>query len=472
VFSVGGSESPDTALPASDWSHDLVELQSGDKDQDAAILASATANDESVILASPETSEAVHGWNVLYQLAETIGTIFSVNEFLERMTDIIFQNLPADRIFVLMRDAERNEMKPEVVRHRTPARQRTKITTSRRIINHVLRTKEGVLCTNAQTDMRFGADQKDSSIHQLGLRSVICVPILSHYEVSGVIHIDCSMAMHTYTEQQLLVATAIGKMAGMAIENARLIETRLEKERLAAVGETVAHLSHNIRNILQGMRSGADVIEMGLRRGKLDRVQGGWTIVQRNLERTIRLATNMLTFSKQRTPLIELAQLNDVVEDAVAITTRQSEDKGVTVKTDLDDLDLVPLDIDGIHQVATNILLNAIDAAPKDTGTVLVRTQYDAEATEVRLAISDNGPGIPDEERASVFEAFHSTKGQGGTGLGLAASRKIVDELEGNIEIHSSPDGTTFVVRLATSHSRLSVPPTEQGPTSEVGAQA
>ena len=434
---------------------DLVELDNEDQHVDSSILASASANDESVILASPETTEAVHAWNIIYQIAEIIGTFVSVDDLLQRMTDIVFKRLHVDRFFILMREGEGDELQPRVVRYRTHTKgQRDKITTSRRIINHVLQTKEGVLCANAQTDVRFGPDTKDSSVHRLGLRSVICVPILTHDRVAGIIHLDCNMASHTYTQQHLLLATTIGRMAGMAIENARLIQSRMEHERLAAVGETVAHLSHSIRNILQGMRSGADVIEMGLQRDSLENVGAGWQIVQRNVERTYRLATNMLTFSKERQPLIEMAQLNTIIQEVIGLTQRQADDKRVKLLIDLDDLPAFPLDVDGIHQVAANVIINAIDAVPVDTGRILVSTRYHPQDERIMLAVSDNGPGIPEHELGLIFDAFHSTKGQRGTGLGLAAARQIVEELKGSIEVKSSTEGTTLLIHLNTGESK------------------
>jgi len=444
---------------------DLVELAGVDRQFDSSILASAAANDESVILASPEVSDAVHSWNIMYQLAEAISTFVSVDDFLERMTDIIIRNLHVDRIFVLMCEGEGQVPKPRIVRHRTGGKAlQEKITTSRSLINHVLQTKEGVLCANASSDDRFGADARDSSLHRLGLRSVLCVPILAHDQVAGIIHIDCNMTQHTYTQAQLHLATTIGRMAGMAIENARLIESRMAHERLAAVGETVAHLSHSIRNILQGMRSGAEVVEMGLRRESTESVRAGWQIVQRNVDRIYRLATNMLTFSKERAPQIEMAQLNKIVEEAVVLTQRQATDKGVALYTELADMPAIPLDIDGIHQVATNVVINAIDAAPRDTGRVTVGTQYDAKAGVATLRVADNGPGIPPDQIEHIFDAFHSTKGQKGTGLGLAATKKIVEELQGKIEIQSTAGGTVFLVYLKTTVGELADSEKTHGP--------
>ena len=464
---VFNGDAPSSPTADSKYDEQRVEWGLEDESIDSSILASASASEQSVILASPETYEAVHAWNVMYQVAEAIGTFGSVADFLERVADIISRHLEFDRIFVLMRDERGDALKPIAVREQGRSEDSGgKITTSRRIISHVISTKEGVLCSNAQSETRFGADQKDASIHHFGLRSVICVPILTREEVIGVIHLDCGMASHTYTQQQLLLTTAIGKMVGMAIENERLIQSRVEHERLAAVGETVAHLSHGIRNILQGMRSGADVIGSALERENLNDVSAGWKIVQRNLERTYRLASNMLTFSKDRQPCIELAQLNKLVGEVVQLLAQLASDKGVSIEADYDDLPPVPLDVDGIHQVTTNIIINAIDACPKETGRIVVRTFVDDGGDQVTISISDNGPGIPGPELKKIFDPFFSSKGHGGTGLGLAAAKQIVDEMSGSIAVESTREGTTFTVRFSTSHPKLADSDETHGPGS------
>jgi signal transduction histidine kinase len=378
-------------------------------------------------------------------------------EFLEQVADTIFDHFAVDRCFILLRDPKTGTLEPQVVRWRIPAeRDGQKITTSRTIINHVLEKREGVLCANAMTDQRFADDSKEGSIHRMRLHSVICVPILTHDEVHGIIHMDCSMHHHTYTHQQMQLAATIGRMAGLAIENAQLLAARMRNERLAATGETVAYLSHHIRNILQGIRSGADVLELGLKRNNLDNIRSGWQIMRRNLDRTYQLATNMLAFSKQRVPNIEMAQLNRVVEEVVALAQRQADDRHVMLLPDLDELPPIPLDVDGIHQAVLNIVTNALDAAPADKGRVLVKTSFDAKAGEALVTVQDNGPGIPPEALSVLFEPFHSTKGQRGTGLGLAAARKVVTELGGRIDVRSKVgEGTTFAVHLPTSARAL-----------------
>ena len=135
----------------------------------------------------------------------------------------------------------------------------------------------------------------------------------------------------------------------------------------------------------------------------------------------------MLTFSKDRRPRIESTALNPIIEEVVALVQTRADEKGVMVLTDLEELPDIHLDPHGIHQVAHNIVLNAIDATPADTGRVNIRTTFDAVRSLVLLSISDNGPGIEDAAIGGIFEAFHSSKGNAGTGLGLAAAKKIVE---------------------------------------------
>ncbi len=429
---------------------DLVDLDLSIPSGGSSILSVVDASAESVILQPPETADAVAAWNVVYKIAEMIGTIESVEAFLGRMTDIIFDHLIVDRLILLMYSPDTDKLTPQVVRYRSRQRgRRPKIVTSQTIINHVLKTREGILCANAMTDDRFSRESKQDSIHRLGLRSIICVPIIAREQIRGILHLDCSMSRHTYTQEQLRIAVAVGRLAGMAIENMQLLESHVHTERLAAAGETVAYLSHYIRNILQGMQGGAEVVEQGLKTRCMETTQSGWALIRRNLDRILALTVNMLTFSKERQPCVEMSQLERFIEDAVALVQNRADEKSVMILTDLEDMPPVPLDPDGIHQVLNNIILNAIEAVPSSGGRVNISTSYRADEGQVIVSISDNGPGIEPEERDKIFDAFHSSKGQGGTGLGLAAANKIVTELKGEIEFESVVgEGTTFHIKL------------------------
>ena len=445
---------------------DLVDLDLSIPSAGSSILTAVDASAESVILQPPEAADAVAAWNVVYKIAGMIGSIESVEAFLERVTDIVFDHLVADRLILLMYSPATDKLTPQIVRYRSQQRgRRPKIVTSQTIINHVLKTKDGILCANAMTDDRFTGENKQDSIHRLGLRSIICVPIIARDQIHGILHLDCSMSRHTYTQEQLRIAVAVGRLAGMAIENTQLLETRVQTERLAATGETVAYLSHYIRNILQGMQGGAEVVEHGLKSKSIETTESGWGLIRRNLDRILALTVNMLTFSKERSPRIEISQLERTVEDVVALVRKRADEKQVMVLTDLEEMPPVPLDPDGMHQVLNNIILNAIEAAPTGSGRINISTSYRPDDGQVVVSIRDNGPGIEPQNRDKVFDPFHSSKGQGGTGLGLAAANKIIAELNGEIEFESVVgEGTTFHVKLPIESAELADSEDTHGP--------
>ncbi len=432
---------------------DLVTLDAGSPSLDSSVVASVPSNEDSVVLAAPETANAVKAWNAMRELSDVIGTLMPTDRLLARVLDIIFEEVETDRGVIFVRDEATGDLLPEVVRYRGQRPEggadAESIIASRTIINHVVGSREGVLCSNAVTDKRF---QSGKSVQNLGMRSVICAPIAARDQILGVIHLDCPVTRHTYSEYELRLITAIGYQTGLAIENARLVQQHMQQERLAAAGETVAYLSHYIKNLLQGMRSGADVLRMGLDKQELPLAAQGWKIVERNLDRSYNLMTNMLAFSKRREPRLEPLQVNRIVEEVVELVQKQADAKHVVLLTEVgDDVPPVPLDYDGIHQVILNIVTNAIDAVDANTGVITVRTRFEPEARAVILSVADNGPGVPEDLRDKVFEPFRSTKGHGGTGLGLAVARKIVREMGGQIKLVTPRDGgAEFVVHLST----------------------
>ncbi|MFH0983423.1 MAG: ATP-binding protein [Planctomycetota bacterium] len=424
---------------------------------DSSILSAIPGNEDSVILATPETAHAVHAWKLMYQIAEAIATFTQVEDLLERITDLICEHLVFDRVMVFLRSPDGEEFWPQVVRCRSAKTgEQPKVTASQTLLDHVRTTRNGVLCADTLTDPRLAAEDEAGGRQNLGLRNILCVPIIAHDEVQGIIYLDCAMAQHTYTQEQLRLVTAIGRMAGMAIENSRLLQSRMQHERLAAMGETVAYLSHHIRNILQGLHGGSDILELGIKRHDLDTIVSAWKILQRNLDRTLHLATNMLTFSTDRQPAFEMVQLNQVVEDAVGLAQHHTEEKGVTLLSDYAEVPPVLLDKEGIHQAILNVLLNAIDASPATTGRVVVSTAYHADDGTAVVSLSDNGPGIEPEKLPYLFEPFHSTKGHRGTGLGLAAAKKVVRECGGEIEVETRPGaGATFRIVIPAGRTRI-----------------
>ena len=446
--------------------HDLVTLDAASESLDASIVASVPTNEDSVVMAAPETASAVKAWRVLRELSDVISSLLPPDRLLARVMDIIFTEVDVDRGIILMRDETSGELLPEVVRFRRIETKRPngpgRIITSRTIMNHVITSRDGVLCSNVVNDQRF---QSGKSVQNLGMRSVVCAPIVAREQVIGVIHLDCPVTQHTYSEHELRLISAIGYQTGLAIENARLVQSHLEQERLAAAGETVAYLSHSIKNMLQGLESGGDLVKRGLGRRDMAVILQGWGIVERNLSKVSTLMMNMLAFSKDREPNLEMIQLNKVIEEVIAEVQQHADRKQVVLLSDLDDLPPIPLDYDGAHQLTLNLVMNAIDAVDAETGIVNVRTRLADDGDAVLLTVTDNGPGVPPDQREKVFEPFHSTKGHAGTGLGLAVALKFVREMGGQLQLTSPDDGgAEFTARLLTEHEDLTPPGETHGP--------
>ncbi|MEM1446078.1 MAG: ATP-binding protein [Planctomycetota bacterium] len=441
-------------------------------EMDVALEHTVPSNDDSVIMSSPEPTQAAQfQLNVIYDLVNLVGTIREKEELVERVMEVVFDHFDADRGFVLLNDEPGMEPIPVVVRRkhdsvtgRINPKAGEAIPYSRTIVQYVMRRGVGVLTSNAMSDQRFASGD---SVQGYNIHSAMCVPIQYKDRFYGVLHLDSQVANYTYTEDQLALLTAIGVQTGLAIANMRLIEARLNSERLAAVGQTVASLSHSIKNILQGMRGGADVVELGLRKGNAPVVKSGWDIVSRNLERIYELTMNMLAFSKQRRPELEMTNLNPMLDEVVGLMQGQYEKKKVALIADFEsNMPPLPLDGGGIHQAVLNLVSNALDASESDTGAVTLSTGFDDGTDEVVITVRDNGEGMTEATRQRLFEPFHSTKGLKGTGLGLVVTKKIVDEHGGRIDVESEPGrGTTFEIRLPIALGPVVNPADTQGPS-------
>jgi len=422
---------------------------------DTAVEKTTASNDDSVIMAVPEPSaQAVEQLSMVYKAMQLVGTNFDRKVLLERVMDLVFEHFEADRGFILLKNDATNRMDPVVVRYRKKPRNQDekRIMVSRTIVQHVVSKGEGVLSSNAMTDKRFAPAD---SVQAYGIRSAMCVPMKFHERTFGIIHLDSQVANYTYTEDQLRLLTAIGAQAGLALSNAELYQQGMHNARLAAVGETVANLSHSIKNILQGMRGGAEVVELGLRRKDYNILDNGWDILSRNLDRIYELTMNMLAYSKQRKPEFQMVNLPSLFREIAELIQPQCDRRNVALIMEVEpDLPPIPADSSGLHQALVNLLNNAVDAVEPDTGAITLRCEFEPTRNEARIVVSDNGAGIDEDGLAKIFQPFYSTKGQRGTGLGLAVTRKIIEEHGGRIEVQSTRgQGTTFNIALSTDEA-------------------
>lgn len=419
-------------------------------------------------------TESDRSLEVMYLTALAVGRTDDLDELLDRVLRLVFDWVDADRGCIMLRDNETNQLRPAARCDRQSSdgsrHADAPISISSTILDYVLDRAEGVRTSDATDDARFDAA---ASIVQGGVREALCVPLQGRYDIVGALYIDTYTSpgqivkrgkTHRFTDEHLRLITAIGHQAALAIEDTFYYSALLQSERLAAMGQTIATLSHHVKNILQGIRGGSYLIESGLKRDDTNAVRRGWTMVDRNQERISNLVMDMLTFSKEREPQKVEADLNETTADVVELMLSRASESGVALTyTPADDLPPAFFDPDAMHQAILNLVTNAIDAVKADhvddvhdesdaqqrspTGVVNVETGFN-ESVGWFVDVIDNGPGVSPEDRQKIFSLFESKKGARGTGLGLPVSAKILKEHGGEIQILDLPEKTGCCFRL------------------------
>ncbi len=377
---------------------------------------------------------------ILYQVSNLLNSLFTVDEAMKKILDLIFDVLKADRGAIILEENGKFMIK-EVKRRKDDG---TPLRISTTIVNKVYKEGESILLADALADSRF----KDrASIIQSHIHSAMCVPLKGRERTLGVIYVDTVLSKGAFDKEDLEMLTAIGNQAAMALENAQLYEENLRRERLAGIGQAITGMAHYVKNILQGLRGGVTLVDLGLQERREEVLKKGWEVVKRASGKIEHLVLDMLTYSKERKPKLEPCNLNALVDEVYTLMEETAREKGVRLKVEKDErIGEIYLDREGIHRVLLNLITNALEAMEGE-GEITISTSR--EEDKVCLKVRDTGKGISPEIREKLFTPFLSEKGSKGTGLGLAVSQKIVKEHGGEIKVDSEVGkGTTFTIFL------------------------
>ena len=440
-------------LPQADEAEAPFRVVRDAPDESSSIHATVSKKDSSQIVDVRGTSANVEALRedrrkliALYRVNSVINSVRDTRELLCRVLEEIFDVLQAERGFVMTLDEETGELAPAAMRRRHATDAAEQVAISRTIARHVLEHGEAVLSTDPRLDERFTASE---SIAEQGVRSAMCAPLHGREKVQGIIYLDHSGEAGSFTPGDLQLLVAMANELGIALENARLADARLDGERFAAVGQAVAGLSHYIKNVLGCMRGGSMMVQRGIDEADERLLHKGWGILCRNERKISELVLDMLNYSGAGELFLEPTPVNDLVGE-VAEAAGAGAARHFSVECDLaPDLPIACVDSTAIHRCLLNLLSNAIDALPDEGGVVRFVTRFDPDARAVRVAVADNGCGIDPELVPTIFGVFVSTKGAKGTGLGLAVVDKLVREHAGRVEVDSTPgEGSTFTLVL------------------------
>jgi signal transduction histidine kinase len=298
----------------------------------------------------------------------------------------------------------------------------------------------------------------DEMCVQEGIASAVAVPIMLKDEIVGLLWV-ANRKSSSFSGEDVDALCRIAHQAALALENARhyqdlkrsheeLVSTQTElvrKTRMAAIGEISAVVAHEARNPLGAISNCVQMLRTNphITGEDLELLE----IVQAESQRLNEIISDFLTFGRPRAPRFEPVVLQEAIEDTLVLL-RRDQRCGATIAFSIKFEAGVPpveADRDQLRQVFWNLFLNAVQAMG-DRGQLRVEVRRQGDVAEIE--IHDSGRGISRSVQPRIFEPFYTTR-PGGTGLGLATVRHIIEEHHGEIRVESEVGiGTCFTVTL------------------------
>jgi len=304
-------------------------------------------------------------------------------------------------------------------------------------------------------------------IRASGYRAVVGVPLLTHDRVIGALGLGADPGS-TFSREELQTLEALADQASLAFENARLYasardslvrlrETQaqlVQAAKMSALGQLVSGVAHELNNPLSVIVGYGQLL---LAREVPAAVLRPIELMVAQADRMAKIVRNLLLFARQRPAERMPVNLNEVLDQTLALRLNQMQISAIAVdKKFARGLPSVLADPHQLEQVFLNLLLNAEQAMleAKHGGRIILTTGVTRDGRSVYAEVIDDGPGIPHEALPHVFEPFFTTKTVGtGTGLGLSVSYGIVEEHGGHLVVDSRPGRTVFRLELPVAQS-------------------
>ncbi len=249
-----------------------------------------------------------------------------------------------------------------------------------------------------------------------------------------------------------------GNIKAVMEMSTNITEIKRLQDELSILGETIAGMSHTIKNILTGLQGGVYVVDSGLRRGDEERILVGWNMVKNNVGKVSDLVKSILYASKERKPEYTPCDPGAILQEVCDLYEARAASDAIHIERRFEPhMRLCLLDPAGIHSALSNLISNALAACthvnPRERDR-RITVAGDIVNESLMMSVCDTGEGMPEEVKNKLFNKFYSTKGARGTGLGLVITRKVIHEHQGKIYVESHPnEGTTFTIEIPVRYA-------------------
>ncbi|SKA79732.1 c-type heme family protein [Desulfobaculum bizertense] len=235
----------------------------------------------------------------------------------------------------------------------------------------------------------------------------------------------------------------------------QMLEQMQQNEKLVTVGKMAAGLAHEINNPLGVIACYAELLRSTSTEAQ---EQADISVILRHTKQAQRVLQDLLNFARPRQTSTGPCHPAEVLRMVGDVFSVQAEAKHSTLELRIpEELPLISASTEALEQILSNLLINALDAIPRDTGRITVTARHNSEKNTVTIITADNGPGIPRKISSHIFDPFFTTKDVGqGTGLGLAVVYGLITDIGGTITVHNDGGAIftmTFPVAEAETHN-------------------
>ncbi|GMW01691.1 MAG: hypothetical protein AMXMBFR84_28280 [Candidatus Hydrogenedentota bacterium] len=392
-----------------------------------------------------EIKHSAEHYRALYQVSLLMGERADIRTLVRQALAVILKALPAKRAAVIARFVGNKDNNLSELVCLDPENPSPPI--SEALIEFAMRRSSGVLMSDFGHDRRTTADINELT----GARGpFICVPLGGSKKQFGILYVDGCLEGYPFTKQELQFLTASGHVLAMSIENKDLVDRVVRQERMAALGHGIAGISHDVRNVLTGIKVGVDMISSEDNGSKPVVSDRAVRLIRRSTDQVEAYLSELLDYVRRNHIVRKPTYVNGLIRDALDLVQPRANQHGVQLTFSGGGYE--PANIDGTQmaRVINNLLRNGVDACATNQGAVTVAVW--SRSTTLYIQIADTGAGISKQDIDRLSEPFFTKKGSAGTGLGLSISYRIVEQHGGNIHVDSELGrGTTFTIVLPDS---------------------
>jgi len=330
------------------------------------------------------------------------------------------------------------------------------------LVQAVLEERVILISGHGRTPPSFGELKKTFSIDHC-----VCAPLICHGRVLGVLLVDSPDSRVEIDAERRRFLELFASQAAQAMENSLLMqrledshrnlretqEQMIQGEKMAALGETAASVTHELRNPLVSVGGYANRLA-GLLPAESQAEEYSQIIV-REVHRMEEMLSNILDFSKKQMLCLVNCHLEEILEEVLTLESEPLQRASIVLQKEIDkELPAIQGDEQKLRQVMLNLIANARQTmAAGGVLTIRAYTTLLRGEAAVALEMEDTGGGIELSVMRNIFNPFFTTR-QDGTGLGLSIVHRIIEHHHGDIEVHNGELGACFIIRLAVAQTK------------------